>query len=94
MIPTLTRHPSFFTLNPTPSILNSASFNFQPDSKGWSLTSKKPFLFPASLLQFQGGRATRRVLEIAKLHHPSLVALGLGLSLAINGHMGASLDYY
>ena len=36
--------PPFFTRNPTPSILHSASFNFQPYSKGWSLTSKKPFL--------------------------------------------------
>ena len=41
----MTPRPSFFTLNPTPSILHSASFNFQPYSRGWSLTSKKPFLF-------------------------------------------------
>jgi hypothetical protein len=41
----LTPHPSFFTLKPTPSIIHSASFNFHPYSRGWSLTSKKPFLF-------------------------------------------------
>jgi hypothetical protein len=43
-LPPLTPDPSFFTLNHTPSILHSASFKFQPYSRGWSLTSKKPFL--------------------------------------------------
>ena len=37
-------HSPFFTFNPTPSTCHSASFNFQPYSRGWSLTSKKPFL--------------------------------------------------
>ena len=32
--------PPFFTLNPTPF---SLFFNFKPFSRGWSLTSKKPF---------------------------------------------------
>ena len=57
----LNLHPPFFTLKPTPSILHfqshslhssllilhphSSHFNFEPHSKGWSLTSKKPFLF-------------------------------------------------
>ena len=36
-------HPPLFTLNPPPPILHSASFNFQPYSRGRSLTSKKPF---------------------------------------------------
>ena len=50
--PPKTHHPSFFTLNLTPSILHSqssilhsSSFNFQPYSRGRSLTSKKPFLY-------------------------------------------------
>ena len=34
----------FSTLNLTPFILHSGSFNFQPYSRGRSLTSKKPFL--------------------------------------------------
>ena len=38
-------YPSFFTLNPTPFILHYAFFNFQSYSRGWSLTSKKSFLF-------------------------------------------------
>ena len=42
-------HPPFFTLNPTPPILHSASFNFQPYSRGCSLTWKKPFLFLSNL---------------------------------------------
>ena len=33
------------TLNHTPSILHPIFFNFQPHSRGWSLTWKKPFLF-------------------------------------------------
>ena len=37
--------PLFFTLNLTPFILQFASFNFKPYSRGWSLTSKKPFLY-------------------------------------------------
>ena len=37
-------HPQFSTLNPTPSILHSASFNFQPYSRCRSLTLKKPIL--------------------------------------------------
>jgi hypothetical protein len=37
-------HHPFFILNPPPSILHSASFNFQPYSRGRSLTLKKPFL--------------------------------------------------
>ena len=39
-----TNFPSSFTLNLTHSILHSASFNFQPYSRGGSLTLKKTFL--------------------------------------------------
>jgi hypothetical protein len=40
----LSNEPSFFTLNPTLSILHFAYFNFQPYRSGRSLNSKKPFL--------------------------------------------------
>ena len=40
-----THHPSFFTLNPTPSLLHSASFKFKPYSRSRSVTQKIPLLY-------------------------------------------------
>jgi hypothetical protein len=40
----LNLHPPFITLNPTPFVIHPIFFNFQPHSRGWSLTSKKHFL--------------------------------------------------
>ena len=42
--PPLTPDPSFFTLNPTPSILHSVSLNVQAYRRDWSLTLKKPYI--------------------------------------------------
>jgi hypothetical protein len=37
-------------LTALPSILHPLFLNFQPQSRGWSLTSKKPFLLYFNLL--------------------------------------------
>jgi hypothetical protein len=54
-------HPPLFAVNHTPFIIHSASFNFQPYSRGLSLTSKKSFLFYCPFSNF--------ICEVLKITH-------------------------